>query len=687
MSEGFLQSLDAAKLLRLYLRGRRRSPYVLLPFVVDSDELALDCGEPGDWASGIAERVQSRELQVRHLPVADTNSVGVTILVGQEGEKRPDQRRCHRRSVFSCRTRNDTLRQPPPVAAPPVKPASQALPEPCRIFRTLSAQRNADIRIDRLFVERFAVGTHALRGSRPYMEDRHMVVHDFDRLLRTLARVCPHDEGAAELQCDCYGTKATSIVRKAGDLAAQSWPLGANQSDPCATIPDAAASDSQDKQDANGVSGRDALRQPSEQGLELGNAPHADSAFHVPVTYVAVFDGHTGVETAEFCTAHLHRNIAMAHTLGGDLCDAIRQGTAVTEDAFLEMAREKKLESGSTACCAVLAGRQLYIGNVGDCRVVVSRSGEAFLLTQDHTPTRPDEKERIEREGGFIVGSRLADDLLVSRALGDLRDGVKVPGLSAVPDTLKYYLTEEDDFCVIACDGLWEAVTPQEAVKRVLTSLQRHGSVQSSCEELVEYAVHRSTDNVTAVIIGFRDVWPSPAASSRITSTASSVSRFDLQHEIDRGREAGAPSLLSWSPIVAATPPAGITLGSASPSPADLAFPPSASSASASGSGSGSCSSSSSSSLAAASPPSDFTPLPPPSAGAWRPRRPRVADQAKEELQKVLCEVAAVPAPNQLELQLWGGNTPPVSPLAADAGAGASPNATVNGLHSASHRS
>ena len=36
----------------------------------------------------------------------------------------------------------------------------------------------------------------------------------------------------------------------------------------------------------------------------------------------------------------------------------------------------------------VVAGRQLYIGNLGDCRVVVSRAGEAFLLTQDHTPTR-----------------------------------------------------------------------------------------------------------------------------------------------------------------------------------------------------------------------------------------------------------------------------------------------------------
>ena len=81
----------------------------------------------------------------------------------------------------------------------------------------------------------------------------------------------------------------------------------------------------------------------------LQDAPCTDSAFHIPITYVAVFDGHIGaevrqlarvfafaypllarpVQTAEFCTKHVHRNIAMAHTMGGDLCDAITKGYAL----------------------------------------------------------------------------------------------------------------------------------------------------------------------------------------------------------------------------------------------------------------------------------------------------------------------------------------------------------------------
>lgn len=177
-----------------------------------------------------------------------------------------------------------------------------------QIFKALSDQRHADIRSDRLFAERVTVGAHASRGNRPYMEDRHTVVSDFDQLLRSLARVCPHDTGGEELPCDCYGTKTTAEVRKCAEAMARNWSS------------------------RNASVGGNGEALPAEDvpfvpvGEEPEVAPQADSAFHLPLTYVAVFDGHTGAETAEFCTQHLHRNIAAAHIMGGDLCEAITKG-------------------------------------------------------------------------------------------------------------------------------------------------------------------------------------------------------------------------------------------------------------------------------------------------------------------------------------------------------------------------
>lgn len=53
---------------------------------------------------------------------------------------------------------------------------------------------------------------------------------------------------------------------------------------------------------------------------------------------------------------------------------------------------------GSGACCvtALVDGNQLVVSNLGDCRAVLCRNGMAEALTSDHTPTREDERRRIE---------------------------------------------------------------------------------------------------------------------------------------------------------------------------------------------------------------------------------------------------------------------------------------------------
>jgi len=60
-------------------------------------------------------------------------------------------------------------------------------------------------------------------------------------------------------------------------------------------------------------------------------------------------------------------------------------------------------------------------------------------------------------------------------------------------------LNDEDEFLIIACDGLWDVASDQEAVELI-----RHmGDAQQASRKLVEFALKESTDNITAIVVRF----------------------------------------------------------------------------------------------------------------------------------------------------------------------------------------
>ena len=79
-----------------------------------------------------------------------------------------------------------------------------------------------------------------------------------------------------------------------------------------------------------------------------------------------------------------------------------------------EMCRDPNIDdwkSGTTAVCALLRGSTLHVANVGDSRAILAISSgdmlEAVDLTDDQTPFRDDERDRIEQNGGARVRSPL----------------------------------------------------------------------------------------------------------------------------------------------------------------------------------------------------------------------------------------------------------------------------------------
>ena len=159
---------------------------------------------------------------------------------------------------------------------------------------------------------------------------------------------------------------------------------------------------------------------------------------------------------------------------------------------------------GATATLLLLHGESLHVAWLGDCRAVLCRDGRAVELTVDHSLTDPAERQRAVSEGGIVESNRLGGFLEVARAMGDYDAsiGSKPAGLSAVPDVLSQPLSSDDEFVLLASDGLWNVVQTADAVKLARDELAAYdGDASMASDKLVETALKRHADDNVSVMI------------------------------------------------------------------------------------------------------------------------------------------------------------------------------------------
>lgn len=132
-------------------------------------------------------------------------------------------------------------------------------------------------------------------------------------------------------------------------------------------------------------------------------------------------------------------------------------------------------------------------------------------MSLDHRPVQAAERRRVEECGGYVDDGYLNGVLSLTRALGDW-DMKKLPrGAAAAPSPLiaepefrRAELTEDDEFLIIGCDGIWDVMTSEQAVAVVRRGLQRHDDPEKSARELVMEALRLETfDNLTVIVICF----------------------------------------------------------------------------------------------------------------------------------------------------------------------------------------
>ncbi|KAJ3028498.1 UNVERIFIED_CONTAM: Protein phosphatase 2C 1 [Siphonaria sp. JEL0065] len=223
--------------------------------------------------------------------------------------------------------------------------------------------------------------------------------------------------------------------------------------------------------------------------------------------FFAIFDGHAGKTAAEWCGAHLHETL---HTLILE-----RPTTPIPEllnEAFVRTDSQLAARKLSSGCTAVVAftrietrenekKRVLYTANVGDARAVLSRDGKALRLSYDHKGTDPHETQRIQESGGFVVNGRVNGVLAVTRALGDVTMKDYILGN---PYTTETVLNDADNVLILACDGVWDVCSDQDAISFVNESSR--ANVQTASDDLLAYALEKfSTDNLSVMVIQFLD--------------------------------------------------------------------------------------------------------------------------------------------------------------------------------------
>jgi len=120
--------------------------------------------------------------------------------------------------------------------------------------------------------------------------------------------------------------------------------------------------------------------------------------------------------------------------------------------------------------------KKIYVANAGDSRCTMGRAGKSVEMSKDHKPESEEELDRITKAGSTVVGGRVDGNLNLSRALGDLKHKQKdlkpeEQPITANPDTFVFDYTDDIDFIIMGCDGIWEKHSNEEMVDLIYKEL------------------------------------------------------------------------------------------------------------------------------------------------------------------------------------------------------------------------
>lgn len=246
--------------------------------------------------------------------------------------------------------------------------------------------------------------------------------------------------------------------------------------------------------------------------------------------FFAVYDGHGGNGCSLYLKDNLHLFIkdfsieGLKNAINEAENDFIRNKATTSEG-------EKGDTSGSCGCMLMIHNNRCIIANVGDSRCVVIKNEKIDFTTVDHKPNTEEEKERITKAGGRIYqttrlfplyqnGKEIEipwrvspGGLSVSRTFGDIEAKEEKYGgmkkvVVALPDITEYELSEEINYIVLGCDGIFDVLSNEDLIECSRIAIREHKNkkVNELCGEIAGNIIKASLakdsfDNVSCVVI------------------------------------------------------------------------------------------------------------------------------------------------------------------------------------------
>jgi len=231
----------------------------------------------------------------------------------------------------------------------------------------------------------------------------------------------------------------------------------------------------------------------------------------------AVYDGHGGSEVSSFLKKTL--TPCILEKIGQYENPTYEQITDKILEAFAEVESKITDEKAGSTAVVVLIDKQegfVYCANLGDSRAVLCSGGGSIALSHDHKVENLNdiEEQKIKDAGGLILWGRIMNfsgfgwAINVTRAFGDKDIKKGRPALAKLmsePEIQMHKITSQDQFLILACDGLWDVMPKNEdVVKFVSDCLNAHpGDLHNAAHQLVQHAIDdpNKIDNVTAMIV------------------------------------------------------------------------------------------------------------------------------------------------------------------------------------------
>ncbi|EGR31365.1 protein phosphatase 2c, putative [Ichthyophthirius multifiliis] len=254
------------------------------------------------------------------------------------------------------------------------------------------------------------------------------------------------------------------------------------------------------------------------------------------IALFGIFDGHGGHEVARFVELHFIEELKKNDNFFKKNFEQALKETFLKMDELMlkkeglsELLKIKSNNNNNNAydendikqtyagCTANVAliykKQQIYVANSGDSRTVLcTKDKKPIELSIDHKPDNIEEKNRIQKAGGFISDGRVNGNLNLSRALGDFeyKKGAKSPEdfiISAFPEVKIKELNQDDKFVLMGCDGIWECMTNQELMDFCYERIQKGMKLKNILIELLDTIIAKDTsdgvgcDNMTTILI------------------------------------------------------------------------------------------------------------------------------------------------------------------------------------------